>query len=646
MRLYASVRFYLIGIIAGFIGILLMGSLLPIHAQGSGFATNTPAPSDNNAEDTTQENMDTSSQFAFATNTPVGIAPSPTPVYGAPQLPPFNYGSRFWLEADFVQLVSEQIALMDDGNEDVQLAVNVLLYEMERRFPFAPNDPALRRELVQSAINAPVGSLDLRSLVHPFVQNAIDSDPSANTIERDGFTITLTASNLDGRGSQDRVVNIQYEQEGAVRYDEYLLAIANERNSFTLIPTNYDLPPAPFGMVNQVTLAELRDVNADSLDELVLRVDDGQTSDRYYIIQHRNGRAVDLIDPTSELRIGDIISWPIDSASTTAPDLVVFQYDAVSRYPDWDCRTQIEYTWQYERNLYRRSQDLNASPSSVDSLGCRLRDADLFANPPAESIAIIENALIDYGFNEPSSTRALMTLAMLYALEGRVEDARNTAQSIITADDDTTWESQQARALIRGISIAGNTALDICEGVAIASEAPACDMSAVIGRFLDVVSLSVEQDLEDQLNNIGLSVAESLRITEIGRAPRTVVTFDYFDSGWWGFVEDRDGFYRVEPAEAPTEFAESIFPQALIPLPQNAFNALLENDFARVLAILNSTIRDNPDTPLAPSALYVQALAYEFTGDRERARTTYYAIWEQHTFSIWGRIASAHLELR
>ena len=55
--------------------------------------------------------------------------------------------------------------------------------------------------------------------------------------------------------------------------------------------------------------------------------------------------------------------------------------------------------------------------------------------------------------------------------------------------------------------------------------------------------------------------------------------------------------------------------------PQNAVDALLiEGNPARVLTIINNLVIENPNTPLSPSALYIQALAHEFSGDRERAR--------------------------
>ncbi|MEO1287045.1 MAG: hypothetical protein AAFV93_04700 [Chloroflexota bacterium] len=191
------------------------------------------------------------------------------------------------------------------------------------------------------------------------------------------------------------------------------------------------------------------------------------------------------------------------------------------------------------------------------------------------------------------------------------------------------------------------TALDICEAVAIADEFPACDVNAVIGTYLAFVDLTTDEDLEQQLAAVGLPVLESVVTNEIGRAERTVVNFEYFDSGWYAFVANSDGEYRYEPAEAPIGFDEAIFPLALIEAPQSALDALLvDDDPARVLAIFDNIIRENPDTPLAPDAIYLQALASEFTGDRDASREFYYTIWETYPDRIWGQIAAQHLELR
>lgn len=624
---------------------ILMSLALPIHAQGGAFATNTPIGADDAVDDESEI-----VPLIFATNTPVGAMPSADSeimIETGPQDILFNYGMRFWLEADFVQLVFDQIQSLDFESDEAKLAANLLLYELESRFPSAPNNPEQRLQLINAMINTPAGSLDMRQILHPLIQIAIDNNLGSTVFEVEGFAIELTEVNLDGLGEIDRIVHVSYADDGELLYDEYLLATANDSGSFTILPMSYDLPAVPFGDIDGVSLEYLQDVNRDGIDELVLGVDDGGASDHFYIIEHRNGRAVDLVDPSIELRVGNIVNWNVNSEGSAVPVLTVLETQANSAYPDWQCNSQIEYTWRYERNLYRRSQDLNARYNQVDSMGCTLSDANLFALPVPEAISTVESAILEYGFDAPSGNRALMTLSMLYVLTGRLDDARNTAASTITVDDDTTWESIQGNALIQATNASGNTAIDICEAVAMASEFPACDMNAVLGNVLSVLNLDTDADLETQLNDLGLPVLESVVVSQVGQADRIAVSFNLFATEWWGFYDGRDGLYRVEPIEAPITVAEASFPQALLSAPQNAIDALfVDNNPARVLTILDNIVTEKPDIPLSPSALYLQALAHEISGDRERAREDYYTIWDRYRDSFWGDIAAPHLELR
>ena len=649
------------------ISIFIMSIALPIQAQDGSFATNTPVGSVNTSEEENAEppifttntpvgssemsdEVTETTPLIFATNTPIGAMPdasSEIMTQTGPQDLLFNYGMRVWFEADFVELVFEQIQKLDDEDEDTELAINLLLYELENRFPSAPINPEQRLQLITAMINTPAGSLDMRQILRPFIQTAIDNNLGNSTFEAEGFTFDLTPANLDGLGETDRVVRVSYERDGTLFYDEYLIATANNQGSFTILPTTYDIPAVPFGDIESVSIEYLQDVNRDSLDELVLRVDDGNVSDRFYIIEYRNGRAVDLVDPSLELRVGEVVNWNLLSEGRAVPELTVLESRANSDYPDWQCNSQIEYTWRYERNLYRRFQDLNARYNQVDSMGCTLADANLFSLPVPEAIGVVESALLDYGFDAPSGNRALMTLSMLYVIAGRLDDARNTASSIITVDDETTWEARQANALIQATNASGNTALDICEALVMASEFPACDINAVLGSLLDVLNLDTDVDLETQLNDLGLPVLETVVVSEVGRADRIAVSFGLAGTDWWGFYDGRDGLYRVEPIDAPITFIEVIEPQAMLMTPQNAVDALLiEGNPARVLTIINNLVIENPNTPLSPSALYIQALAHEFSGDRERARAIYYQIWDTYPDTIWGEIASPHLELR
>ncbi|MEL7436224.1 MAG: hypothetical protein AAFN11_19950, partial [Chloroflexota bacterium] len=246
--MHQRVRVYQFGFVVGTVVlcIMLLGAVIPSAAQGGAFATNTPVGNTGDDADATVAPM------IFATNTPAGgIASTPVPTMIPTQAGPesvlFNYALRFWLEEDLVNVLFDQVNALTAEEEDAQLAVNILLYELERRFPGAPTDPEQRAQLIEAVINAPVGTLDMRTIVEPFVQNAINMNPDAGTIEANGFQITLTPVNLDGANGTDRLVQIRYvDDEDVVRYDEYRLATATENNTFALLPTTYDIPAVPF----------------------------------------------------------------------------------------------------------------------------------------------------------------------------------------------------------------------------------------------------------------------------------------------------------------------------------------------------------------------------------------------------------------
>lgn len=609
--------------------LLLMSLAIPLSAQDGTSPTSTASGG--------------SSGSLFATNTPMAVAPTAAPTTGlaGPEAPLFDYSLRNWTEADFLELAYQLLGNLED--EDSRLALNLVLFEMNLRFPNAPASLESRRQLVNAMLAAPIGAIDMRSTVRPLIEAAINLSPDSLNLNEAGFEIGLSPANLDNRGGLDRVAHVLYRSNEQTVYEEYLLLLATE-TGFRLLETDYSLYAVPYGGVESVSMEYLRDVNGDSVDELVLRVDNGGVNSLYYILGHRNNEAVNLVDPTMQLLVGTLVSWPVETAN---PALTVLEYRPESVYPDWPCNSQIEYQWRYERNFYRRSAELNARFEEVDGLGCSLRNARLFAMEPNEAIVQVETALLQYGFEAEGATRARLSLAMLYVLTGRLEDARNLASSVIPADAPDSWEALQANALLNASIASGNTALDICQAMATASEAPACEMNDVLGRYLMAIPFRTDEDLLAQLEDAGLPVATSLEVRAAGRADRIVVSFALAETGWWAFAESAEGVYQVEAAETPEGFGEAVFPEAQIEPSQTAFDALfVSNEPGRVLTILDNQMRANPDVPLAPSGLFLEALSYDLTGSRETARRLYYELWERYEGSVWGLLAGKHLELR
>lgn len=624
----------------------------PQSAQGA-FATNTP-----DGEETTTGPTSSQSIPLFATNTPAGGAAGVERLVATPTVVPtrntgpeaalFNYSLRQWLERDLVALAAEQVRTITEDDENRARALQVTLYELEQRYPAAPSDPQQRRDLIEAMLAAPIGSIDMRSVVRPLIEAELNRQPDVATFTIDAFDVRVTPANLDGRGAEDAVVQITAENGGQVLYDEFVLALGTGRG-YRFVPSNYNLFAVPFNGLNAVVLRQITDTNRDSLDEVVLRVSDGSVNDRLLILGVRNEVAIELVPTGEEIRFARLVSWPIEEESAAVPILRVVTNQADSSPPNWPCVSQQTFEWRYERNLYRQAiTDLNSRFERVDSLGCTLLEQEpLFALPPDEAATIVEEALLDYGFEAPGVPRALLTLAILYTLDGRLDDARNSATAARPADAPDSWATQQADALLAALGVSSNTALDICAALAAASPDPACDLNALLGRLLNSNALLVDQDLLVQLTSLGFRVADRVEVAEVGRATRTTIQFDLPQTTWWAFVPQRDGTYLAEPSETP---ASRLAPESTadrLRVPDAAFDALfLDDDPASALNIVSNVRGNNPDRPFTADGLYLLALSYDLTAAREDARQTYYDVWSSFPDTIWGQLAAEHLEQR
>ena len=632
-------------LLAMLIGLLsLWGLMLPVSGQGL-FATNTvPAP-------------------LFATNTPVAagnpesVAPLATPSAGppVPDAPLVNYALRQWFEADMLSFIRTQVEALQAGDAEAARALQISLFELAQRFPAAPRDPAERQELLMAMLAAPPGSIDMRLIVRPFIEAALNRQGgSTASFSVEGFEVMLRTANFNNDGQPDLLLHVTYPvQDGelaSLLYGEYLMALGSANGSYRLLDTDYDLPAVPFGGIESVSLYQLADVNRDGQDNVVLQVTDGQVNQRLFILGFRNQAAVELSAPSQEIRFGEILSWPFDNPDAQSPALSLQQYRVVTAAPNWPCVSQAPVSWSYSSNFYRATVPDAASFVDQDSLGCILyRSEPFFALEPGQAISAIEEALNRFSLSTPGAERAILTLAMLNVLQGRVEEARSLASSVRPVGDSIdNWTSQQADALQEALSIANNTGLDVCEALVQASPEPACDMDAVLGRYFGIVDLRTDTDLTSQLISLGFPVAESVRVSQVGRADRIVVSFDLAGSGWWGFAAQRDGFYLAESAPTPPEFAA---PAPALPreiqVPDSAYRALLiDNNPVSVLNIIDTLERNNAGRSLVPAAQYLRALSHDLLNNRSQARTAYFDLWTSSPASIWGQLAAQHLERR
>ena len=624
--------------------IVLMGLSIPLYAQDSAFATNTPARGF--ATNTPESTQPIPTARMIATNTP-----EPLPTVPGPSAGLSNYALRLWLEGDMLDVLHEQIALLDViESTDSQRAVQLMQYELEFRFPGAPRNMDDRAELVNAMLNAPLGTIDMQSVVRPYIEHAINNDLVENG-EFDGFTVEIMPANLDAGNVDDAVIHIFYPDPllDAVRYDDYVLALGDTNGGYRFVPSGFPAPIVPYNGVQSILMERLADVNDDGVDEVALIVDDGDLNKRLYILGYRGGRSVDLTRPGETLRFGELIEWSTEEdEDRNANPIQTKLYQLES--DKWFCISELNVIWQYEGNFYRPTVPTNEGFNNQDSFGCVMSEAEpLFAMQSESATRLITDQLVNYGNDIVRTDRAVMTLAMLYALNSQVELAQETAIAAQLIDDDVeSWIGLQSELFLQMLNEPDNTAFDICVALAEADhgELGACDVKALLGRVFDSAFFSDEQPIADQLEQVGLNVVQSVVISEVGRADRIAVDFGIESAGWWAFVAN-EGSYTASPIETPSGFEEPGLSPEFITVPQSVYAALFtDNDPVGVLNIIETTRVAYPNVPFSEGFRFMEAFSHDLLSDREVARVTYYQVWDDFPESIWGQLAGKHLELR
>lgn len=625
-------------------GLLLSIPARPLSAQ---FATNTP---DSPSEPTQMPDGEATVTLVPMPTVTLETRSTPAPAGDGPEAPLESYGLRLWTEGDYIDLLYTQINALRNGDVTARRALQLTAYELERNFPGAPTQLNARENLIQVMLQAPRGQIDMRWLVRPYILSELADREPNESFEVNNFMVELTPTRFNADAQSDALLHIRYpanaDDLGRVLYEEYLMVVGSEEG-YTLLSETFDLPAAPLDPVQSVTLERLADMNADTLDDVVLIVDDGEVNARWVIVTNRSGHMSDPVDPDFEIRVGELISWDVTADSPTIPVLRVRQFQGESFAPNWDCRSEIAVEWRYANNYYRPTIG-NANYTAQDSLGCRLMAAEpLFVQEPTAAIETVQSALIDFTLEAPDSSRALMVLSMLYALNGQLTEARAAAEAVKARAADDPWATAQSTAFLEALDTSSNTALDICEALARASEDPACDIDAVLERYLRLTPLTTDSDLLVQLEAKGFTPIESAVVTEVGRAARTVVRFDYANSGWWAFAAERDGTYSVERTDIATTSSEMLPEEQTVALPESAMTALLvDNNPRAALDIIESALQNAGSRELSGELRFARALSLELIGDRNAARRVYYNLWESAPTTLWGQLAAAHLENR
>lgn len=621
--------------------VAMMGLTFPLVAQDNTFVTNTPARGF--PTNTPQATQAVPTAPMMVTNT---VEPSPTPI--GPAAGYSNYALRLWLERDVLDVLLEQIVQIDANDTDSQRTVELTQYELEFRFPGAPRNIEDRATLVRAMIDAPLGTVDMQSVVRPYIEHAINNDLVADD-EFEGFTVEIMPANLDAGNINDAVIHIVYPDPlfDAIRYEDYVLALGDTNGGYRLVPSAFDAPIVPYNGVQSIIMERLADVNQDGVDEIALVVDDGDLNKQLYILGYRGGRSVDLTRAGETLRFGELVEWNTRNDGVAAP-IVTKLYQLAS--DKWYCISELEVTWQYGDNFYRPAVPLNAGFDNQNTFGCKMTEAEpLFAMSPVSATQLITDELVNFGNDVVRTDRAVMTLAMLYALDRQVDLARETAlASQAISPDVDSWIGLQSDLFLEMLNEPDSNAFDICVALAEAEhgEVGACDVQAVLGRIFADATFPDDTSIITQLERIGLNIVQSVVISEVGRADRIAIDFGIESAGWWAFVAN-NGEYTASSIDTPMGFETTESAPDFITVPQTVYAALLtDNDPAGVLNIIETIRVANPDVPFSEAFRFIEALSNDVLGNREVARATYYDVWDDFPESIWGQLAGRHLELR
>ncbi|GAB1421544.1 hypothetical protein MASR2M15_17150 [Anaerolineales bacterium] len=629
--------------------LMLMPVLTLFGQEQSPFATNTPPLS---APEVTESSTPPSSSvpiFATATS-PGSTNPVETDLSAVPTLvlPLENYALRFWFEKDLLALFLNHLDQLkaDPSNYDLRQALRLIRHEFQTRIPDVPSTVEIRDELLTALLESPRGSLDMRFVVRPFIQEVIQSSES-DQFEVSGFQVEIMSAELDGKDPEDAIIHVFYPADaiGAsdILYEEYLMALGNADKNLILLEQQPDLYALPFGGMQLSLLENIADLTGDGLNEVVLSIDDGNINRRLMIYSFRNGIMTDMVFPADELRYTRLLDNPAGIGH-----IPVMQSRSESDV--WDnCLSSIQVNWVYRNNYFRPESPLNAKHVQDSSLACALLNLEpIFAQNPGEAIQKINEALSFYpdGF-VTDIQRANLILAMLYTLNGQIDGATNLAQLVHNQAAPDSWAQDQSQTLLEALSIPDNTALDVCEALIIRNEEPACDMDDVLGQLFMQVDLPVNQDIITRLQEIGLPVIDSVEIAEVGRVDRMAVQFGLAGSSWWAFSPRGEGQYIAESIPNPLGEETVTLPVTIITVPEAAYKALLmDQDPIGTINILQSERDRYPNAKASSSVKYLEALSHDLIGDRTMARQLYYQLWQEDPDSIWGDLAAQHLEQR
>lgn len=617
-------------------------------------------------------------QDAFATNTPVGgglalatNTPVPTPIFtpappssfitNTPVAQPFSsgpdaamerYALRRWDEPTFTLALIDQIRLLQPGDVDRALGIRLMQQEFARRFPGAPKSPAQRVQLLQAMLSAPRGSVDLRPVVRPYIEAALNelrpSLGSENTLEYNGFRIETRPAFLDGRVAVDAVVMTFYPANAptieSVLYEDAALMVIDEQGVYRLPEANLPYPALPINDVEFLGASLPADLNGDGLDELsIVFQQSGSANQELVIYGWRGGAPASLVEPGRSILIGERLDTPLTNGGAFTVNERRLESAA------WGCYSQRPITWTWRLNFFRPPVESEGFKAQ-NSLGCLLYAAEpLFEKPVQEAINTLEQTVPLAGpEDQQAAQRAQMVLAMLRLLNNEPDIALNIVSQLSSVATPGSWLEAQVKAFTAIAAESNITPIQVCATLQAANQYGACDVDQVLMRLFSEQPFLRSEPIEAQAARLGLTVLERVTISAVGRLDREAVHFNLSGNDWWSFAPLSPDTYTAEKIPPPPGFEPR--DQSLVvflPAPDSAYEALLdENNPAEVLNIIDNLTRRNPNTPVSGAGRFLQGISYDLLGDRTNARNSYYALWRDEPGTIWGQLAAAHLERR
>jgi hypothetical protein len=602
--------------------------------------------------------QDTPVPSTFATNTPPAVLPgfaTNTPQVALESLLPATtfdrYALRLWDEPTLTAILLEQVRQLRPGDNDRKMAIRLLQHELQKRFPGAPRDLNVRRQLVDAMLAAPPGSIDMRAIIRPLIEYELNQiRPSflgVSSFDYQGFNISIMSANLNGDVEMDAVIQTRYPaiitNPAEIRYQDFVFAQLDSDGVYRVLEADTIFPAAPLDDVQSINVERLGDLNGDGLDELAVSTRVDEITQHLAIFGWRNNGIANFVVPGRILQFGTIADWTIGSDTFR-----VKEYRRES--PAWDCLGERDVTWQWQFNFFRPQIQVT-NFDFQNSLACQLYGSEpLFEQPPDQAINSIQNILpLAQPQDEAAVQRAAMTVAMLRVLNGEVTEALDQVRGLQSSAQPDTWLNDQTTDFLDAASQPNGTPLQLCAALQEANAYGACDVDQVLTRLFAEQPLQRSSPIDTQLATLGIDVIDidTRIISAVGKLDRQVVHFFLAEDHWWSFAPLQPNTYTAEKADPLTSSTPFSPPPPIIDPPESAYRALLVNsDPTTALNILDNVIRENAASSLASSGYFLQAVSYDLIGDRSNARRAYFELWANDPRSLWGQLAAAHLEQR